>query len=97
MKVHKIDKYIPMKTTVATYKRGNKNESRVFDINELDGFYVDNELDRTVHVTFEEEDVIIIDIYNAAEAAYNPDKGEAIGIIELNLTSGEAKFFKDSR
>ncbi len=96
MKRHKVDTYVPVKSTPHTYGRGEKNKPRVFQIDELDGFYVDTKLDRTVHVTFEEEDVILIDVYNAAEAAYN-DNGEAIGIIELNLTTGQAKFFKEGR
>ena len=93
---HKIDKYIPMRSSVATYRRGENDGSRIFRMSELDGFYVDGKLDRTVHITFEEEDVIVIDIYDTAQAAYNP-VGEAIGIIELNLNTGGANFFKEGR
>lgn len=93
---HKVDKYIPMAPSVATYRRGEKKGSRVFRMGELDGFYVDNELDRTVHITFEKKEVIVIDIYDTARAAHKP-VGETIGIIELNLDTGEAKFFRDGR
>lgn len=94
MKWHKIDKYIPM--PVFASKRGNKKKSRVFKLDEMDGFYVDNEMDRAVHITFEEEDVVVIDIYDRAKAAIAPI-GETLGIIELNLKTGKAKFFKEER
>ena len=93
---HKIDAYIPMKASVATCTRGEERGSRVFEMGELDGFYVDNELDRTVHITFEKQHLLVIDIYDTAQAAYKPF-GEAIGIIELNLHSGKAEFFNDGR
>jgi len=94
MKWHKIDSYIPM--PVLAGKRGGKDKSRVFKLGELDGFYVDNEIDRAVHITFEEKDVVVIDIYDKARAAIAP-VGETLGIIELNLKTGKAKFFKEGR
>ena len=93
---HTVDRYIPMKSPVPTYARGAKKRPRVFKMGELDGFYVDTELDRAVHITFEENDVIMIDVYNAAQAAYN-DTGEAISIIEVNLRTGRANFFTEGR
>jgi len=93
---HKVDKYIPMKPSVAAYQRGGGKGSRVFETGELDGFYVDKELDRAVHITFEQREVIVIDIYNTAQAAHEP-VGETLGIIEFNLDTGEAKFFRDGR
>ncbi len=50
----------------------------------------------TVHITFEKKEIIVIDIYDTAQAAHKP-VGETIGIIELNLDTGEAKFFRDGR
>lgn len=96
MKWHKVDKYIPLKTSVTTHKRGRRNVPSVFRLGELDGFYIDNELDRAVHITFEERDVIVVDIYNTAQAANKP-VGNAIGIIELNLRTGRAKCFREGR
>jgi hypothetical protein len=96
MSRHKVDNYVSLKAPVTTYKRGRKKRPRVFNINELDGFYVDNRMDRTVHITFEEEDVIIIDIYDTAQAAYD-NKGEVVGIIEVNIRTGKAKFFTEGR
>ena len=93
---HKVDKYIPMRSSVATYRRGENDGSRIFRMSELDGFYVDSELDRTVHITFEEENVVVIDIYDTAQAAYKP-VGEAIGIVELNLGTGGASFSREGR
>lgn len=71
-------------------------KTRIYAVEELDGFYADRELDRTVHITFESEDTIVLDIYNTVKAAYAP-VGEAIGTIEINLRTGESKHFKDSR
>ena len=96
MEWRKVDKYVPMRSPVLAYKRGEKRRQRVFSIEELDGFYVDNKLDRTVHITFEEEDVIVVDVYNTAQSAYN-DAGEVIGIIEVNIRTGKAKFFTEGR
>lgn len=96
MKWHNLDKCVRMKAPVATYTRGKKGKPRVFEINELDGLYVDNTLDRTVHIGFEEEDVVLIDIYDTAGAAYEP-VGETLGIVELNIKTGKAKFFKEGR
>jgi hypothetical protein len=96
---HKVDKYISNKESklpVTTYKRGRKNSPRVFKIDDLDGFYVSNSLNRAVHFTFEQEDIIVIDIFNSAQAAHN-DAGDAIGIIELNIRTGNAKFFTEGR
>lgn len=80
-------------TPVVTYKRIEKDKQRVFEIDELDGFYVDNEFDRTVHITFEEEDVFVIDIYDTVDAAYDP-VGEAIGIIKVNIRTGESEIIE---
>lgn len=96
MKSHKVDTYVPLKSTPDTYGRGEKNKPRVFQIEELDGFYVDKELDRTVHISFDEEDVIVIDVYDTTQAAHK-DTGEALGIIEVNLRTGKAKFFTEGR
>jgi len=96
MASHKVDKYIATKFPVVVYKREKKKSPRVFELDELDGFFVDNKLDRAVHITFEEEDVIVIDIYNTAQAAYNY-ASEVIGIIEINIRTGKAKFLTEGR
>lgn len=94
MNWHKVDKYIPIPVLVG--KRRKRDKSRVFKMAELDGFYVDNEMDRAVHITFEEENVVVIDLYDTAKAAIAP-VGETLGMIELNLKTGKAKFFTERR
>lgn len=76
-------------------KRGESNR-RVFEMGEMDGFYVDSKMDRTVHITFEKKDTVVIDIYDTARAAIAP-VGETLEIIKLNLKTGKAKFFKEGR
>ena len=67
-----------------------KDLPRVFDINELDGFYVDKGSNKTVHITFEKEDVLVIDIYDTVEAARRP-VGEVLDIIEIDLKTGKMR------
>ena len=68
-------------------------EPRIFPIGKMDGFYVDKRFDRTVHVTFDAEDVIVIDVFDTALAAYEPT-GETLSIVEINLKSGAARIVK---
>ncbi|MFQ5956484.1 MAG: hypothetical protein ACE5KK_01790, partial [Candidatus Brocadiales bacterium] len=70
---------------------------RIFEIDELDGFYVNKKLDRTVHITFESEKIILIDIFDTAQAAYDSNTGDALGIVELNLKTGDTQHFKEGR
>lgn len=77
-------------------RKKGESDGRVFEMGELDGFYVSSKIDRAVHITFEKKDVIVIDIYDTATAAIAP-VGETLGIIELNLKTGKAKFFKEGR
>lgn len=91
----RVEKYVSTKSLGLT-KRIAKKKPRVFKMHELDGFYVDNELDRTLHITIEDRDVIVIDVYDTEKAACEPT-GEPIGIIELNLNTGKAKFFREGR
>lgn len=63
------------------------DEPRVYPVDELDGFYVDGELDRTVHITFDAEDVIVVDVFDTTAAAYAP-VGEPLSIVEINLRTG---------
>jgi len=93
---HKGSNYIPMKSPVATYKRGGQKSPRIFKTGELDEFYIDTELDKAVHITFDEEYIIVIDVYDTAQAAYN-DTGEVIGITEVNLRTGKARFLTEER
>ncbi|MDP3025496.1 MAG: hypothetical protein Q8O10_08165 [candidate division Zixibacteria bacterium] len=93
---HKVDKYVPMELPVTTYKRGERKRPRVFKMDELDGFYVDKDLNRTLHITFEKEDIIVIDVYDTVQAAYKP-VGETLGIMELNLSTGKVKCYREGR
>jgi len=67
---------------------------RVYAAEELDGFYVDEALDRCIHITFDERDVVVFDVFNTARAAHAP-VGEALSTIELNLTTGKVNFYYD--
>ena len=75
---------------------GRVGVPRVYPIGELDGFYVDETSDRCIHVTFDEEDVIVVDLFDTARAAHAP-VGDVLSTVELNLTTGEARLCHDGR
>lgn len=72
--------------------RTSTEMGRVYATEQLDGFYVDTTLDRCLHFTFEEHDVLVLDVFNTARAAYAP-VGEALSTIELNVRTGQARVF----
>lgn len=68
-----------------------KTEGRIFKIDELDGFYIGN--GRCLHITFEDEETITIDLFDTEEAAFNGNKGETIGQpLIINLRTGVVSF-----
>jgi hypothetical protein len=72
-------------------QRQKLSNGRVFPVEELDGFYIDH--DFCVHVTFEDDATIAIDIFNTPSAAYDGNGGEIIGHpIIINLRTGEISF-----
>jgi len=72
-------------------ERKVNNEGRIFKIDELDGFYIGN--GRCLHITFEDEETIAIDLFDTEEAAFNGNKGNIIGRpLNLNLSNGEVSF-----
>jgi len=63
-------------------------------VDELDGFFIDKKLDRCIHITFETEDTIAVDVFKTAEAAYLP-VGEILVIVIINFRTGEIKIEKE--
>lgn len=61
-------------------------ETRVFPLDELDGFYVCDGI--CVHITFEDKETIAIDLFDDEAAAYNPNKGNVIRTVILGLKTG---------
>jgi len=96
MTCYKGDPSVSTKSSVTTFKRNAKKKPRVFSVEELDGFYVDNDLDRCLHFTFEKTDTLVIDVFNSSQAAYG-HTGQAIGIIEVNLKTGRSRLFTEGR
>ena len=60
----------------------------IYPIEKLDGFFIDRTLNRTVHLTFETESIIVIDLYDTVDAAYSP-VGECLSMVEINLEFGK--------
>ncbi len=66
---------------------------RVFAVDELDGFYVGNGL--CVHITFEDDETIAIDVFDDERAAYNGNRGDVVAPpVILNLRTGIAELEK---
>ncbi len=57
-------------------------------IEDLSDFFVDSELDRTVHFTFEDHKTIVMDLFDRASASFAP-VGESLLSIKVNLRTGE--------
>jgi hypothetical protein len=60
---------------------------RVFPLDELEGFYVDKGI--CVHITFEDAHRVAIDLFDDAGAAYDPNRGELVRSVILDLSTGE--------
>lgn len=73
--------------------RNKLTAGRVFPLDELDGFYIGD--GKCVHITFESEDVIVMDLFNCENAAYNGNAGEIVGQpILIDLRTGEIQLEK---
>lgn len=64
--------------------RGKK--ARTFPLDELEGFYIGNGV--CVHITFEDEETIAIDLFDDEAAAHNPNRGNVIRTVILGLRTG---------
>lgn len=53
-------------------------------INQLEGYYIDEELDRCVHITWVDEETIALDVFASAK---NPE-AECIYSVLVNLKKG---------
>lgn len=72
-------------------ERENFFGRRVFPLGELDGFYIGDGI--CVHITFENDERIAIDLFDTEAAAFDGDAADVIAQpIILNLRTGEAKF-----
>jgi len=63
-------------------------DARVFNLRELDGFYVG--AGKCVHITFEDSETISIDVFDSEDAAF--EVGNIVGTpLYLNLRTGEVR------
>jgi len=70
--------------------RKRLTNGRVFPVDELDGFYVGNGL--CVHITFEDEETVVIDVFDDELAAYDGNAGQVVNKpVILNLRTGEVR------
>ena len=70
--------------------RKRLTNGRVFPVDELDGFYVGNGL--CVHITFEDEETVVIDVFDDELAAYDGHAGQVVNKpVILNLRTGEVR------
>lgn len=57
-------------------------------VEELDGFWACRKTGRTVHIGFEDEETVYIDLFNSAQADHD-DESDCITAIILNLRTGD--------
>jgi hypothetical protein len=60
-------------------------------IDELDGFWVDEAFDRTLHIGFEDEEALYFDLFDSDRAAHVAEGTECLASVLLNLTTGRVK------
>jgi len=63
--------------------------ARVFPMDKLDGFWVDRALDRCLHIGWESEDTLYLDLFDSASAAYNPERSDLLMSLHLNIATGD--------
>jgi len=61
------------------------------NIEEIDNFWVDKELNRTLHVGFENDEWLYFDLFDTAKAAVASEAGKVLTAVFLNLKTGEIK------
>lgn len=67
------------------------------DIEELEGFWIDGKRDRALHIGFEDEDTVYIDLFDSVDAAYTPEGNECLIGVLLNLITGELRIEKATK
>ena len=73
--------------------RRRLTNGRVFPLVELDGFYAGNGM--CIHITFEDAETIVIDVFDTENAAYNSEDGHSVAPPAiLNLRTGKVVFEK---
>jgi hypothetical protein len=61
-------------------------------VEDMDGFWVSREHDRTLHIGFEDEETLYFDLFDTAKAG-NPwhDGGDCMAAVFINLKTGEVR------
>ena len=60
-------------------------------LDDFDGFWVDEELDRTLHVGWEDGETLYIDLFDSWLAAFEAEGNDSLVSILLNVKTGEVK------
>jgi len=58
-------------------------------LDDFDGFWVDEELDRTLHVGWEDDETLYIDLFDSWLAAFEAEGNDSLASILLNVKTGE--------
>lgn len=66
-------------------------------IDELDGFWVSQECNRTLHIGFEDEETLYFDLFDSDAAAYVAEGNQCLSAILLNLRTGEVEVEAETR
>jgi hypothetical protein len=60
----------------------------------LDGFWADQELNRTLHIGYEDEETLYFDLFDSNRAGYDADGSRCLVAVLLNLRTGEVRIEK---
>lgn len=60
----------------------------VHQLQELDGFWVDRQLARTLHIGWEDEETIYLDLFDSDKSAYAAEGNQCLSSMMLNLRTG---------
>ena len=56
---------------------------------DLDGLYVDDQNDRTIHLGWDSDTTIYIDVFDTATAAWQAESGNCLASVLVNVVTGE--------
>jgi len=56
---------------------------------DLDGLYVDEQNDRTIHLGWDSDTTIYIDVFDTATAAFQAEFGNSLASVLVNVVTGD--------
>lgn len=61
------------------------------EIDDLEGFWVNEDPSRALHIGWEDEDTLYFDLFDSKSAAWTPEGNDSLTSILLNVRTGEVQ------